>query len=199
MSLLCSCAALFVLECAGSIFTSFLVVNGDLAISQAPGCGIYKPPLGGPMIVNASRNIDQETEIDANQYAANCFDADNGADGCNFYSKQKIAIHEHHDQPCPFGADICPEDGTKGYSLETVIFSASDLGINAAETYSIKRTATCIPLNANKTFISEGHVDGVQMNKYFYGNYSDASGHYDYTWNTPVDNSSSQYTGYNVL
>lgn len=131
---LLACLALFLLECFGSVFSSYIIASDSLALSKARNCGIYKPQIGGPSVVNASRNIDQETETDAGNYARTCYDEPSGADGCGFFATQKIPFNEYHDQPCPFEKEVCPEDGSKAYTLETEIVSAADLGINAAKT-----------------------------------------------------------------
>ena len=198
LAVIVTCAALFTLEGAASVFSSDLIVTDDLALSQAKGCGVYRPALGGSTISNASRNIDQVTETDAASYADLCYDKPDETDGCNFFVDQQIPFRDLEDQPCPFGESICPEDGTLAYGFETDLFHITKLGINVEEVYTARRRAVCTPLNINESFIQKTEVDGEKVLKYFYGTYRDLQSQTPYTWISPASPSLSLNAGYDA-
>ena len=197
-AVLVTCAALFTLEGAASVFSADLIVTDDLALSQAKGCGVYRMALGGSATSNASRNIDQVTETDAASYADLCYDKPDGTDGCNFFVDQQIPFRELENQPCPFGESLCPEDGSLAYGFETDLFPITKLGINVEEVYTAKRRAVCTPLNINESFIQEAEVDGQKVLKYFYGSYHDLESETPYTWISQALPSPGLNAGYDV-
>ena len=197
-AVLISCAALFTLEGAASVFSADLIVSDDLALSQAKGCGVYRTALGGSATSNASRNIDQVTETDAASYADLCYDQPDGTDGCNFFVDQQIPFRDLENQPCPFGESLCPQDGSLAYGFETDLFPITKLGINVEEVYTAKRRTVCTPLNMNESFIQEAKLDGQKVLKYFYGSYHDLESDTPFTWISSASPSLGLNAGYDM-
>jgi len=70
-----------------SVFSAS-IISDTMAVSNFLGCGIY---IGNVQnVTTESRHLSMkhyyEIEVDSGEYARRCYDAKDGADGCNLFS-----------------------------------------------------------------------------------------------------------------
>ncbi|KAH0545286.1 hypothetical protein FGG08_000585 [Glutinoglossum americanum] len=143
--------------CAG-IFTSKISLGNIVIGDGGANCGYYISP-GMDESPPGTLPDDQLDWLDtlanntvaAENYARNCYEAENIAD-CNRLASQRLEWRATHNASCPFAPGICLEGDNSALTLDTGHLPFSKLGINIASHYSFRRVMTCSPLN-NAPFI----------------------------------------------
>ena len=154
--------AIFVAESSGTILSAN-IVSDTTALVSSPKCQI------GEYFPSGQAGYD---------YARNCYHAELGANGCNFFYNQSIAYTENHWQKCPFTSEICANGSNSAMTLDTGLVDAKVVGINSAAHLQFRRTTTCAPLKIdgemlNLTLRTEGtnewlfYIDGLPRSLIF--------------------------------
>ncbi len=153
----------FVAESSGSVLSASIVTD-NVALSSSLDC-------------NAQTRSEQEWQPDhfgaealrPFTYMDQCYGADAAADGCNYLYNQSISYTEKSGDRCPFVGDVCLQGKNSAYTLDTGRVDAKYLGINSAQRYQFRRSATCAPL------VTDGYMkggltsDGRATHSYQYG------------------------------
>ena len=87
------------------VMTAWLA-TGTTALSASPGCGLYVPASNADRYT-ITRSYEFETQLASANLAKDCYSADLGADGCNFFLQQSIPYDTEHNASCPFPDDMC--------------------------------------------------------------------------------------------
>lgn len=112
---------------------------------------------------------------DAAEYSQKCYEANLGADGCNFFKNQSISFTEKLISTCPFPGKTCALDENPALVLDTGYIHAKYLGINSEIPYHFRRTATCASLKPDGEFLSmemdqnEDEFNRIVVVSNFYG------------------------------
>ena len=130
--------AIFVAESSGTILSANIVSDTTALVSSS------KCEIG-------SYFTSQQA---AYEYGRNCYHAELGANGCNFFYNQSVAYTEKHWQKCPFISEICANGSKSAMTLDTGLVDAKVVGINSAAHLQFRRTTTCAPLR----------IDGEMLN-----------------------------------
>ena len=127
-----------------------LVLSDTTAISNHPGCNIYTP---GSNTSNPSQTMAQkfyhDVEVDSGVYARRCYNASDGADGCDGFYQQSIPYTAIENVSCPFkghSVDLCFDGPSSAFSLSTGKVPPEAIGINTPLKYTFERETTCAPL-----------------------------------------------------
>ncbi|KAI9863418.1 MAG: hypothetical protein M1813_003860 [Trichoglossum hirsutum] len=145
--------------CAG-IFTSKISLGNVVIGDGGANCGFYL--LTGMGNIESPAETLPDDQLDwlntlangtaaAENYARNCYEAENIAD-CNRLASRRLEWKATHNASCPFASGICLEGENSALTLDTGHLPFSKLGINMASHYSFRRVTTCSPLN-NDPFI----------------------------------------------
>lgn len=148
MSLLISAAliGLFVAESSGSLLSAS-IVSDTTALASSSKCA---PLPHGSNLSPFSR---------AAAYATKCYDAEHGADGCNYFYNQTISYAEKSNQTCPFLGQTCVWGRNSAVAFDTGLIDAKILGINAAKRFQFRREMLCAPLVPDGGFIRFTETD----------------------------------------
>ena len=164
------------------ILTANLATDST-ALSASPDCGYYLPS-SATGLENASlisQPYEFKAQLDSADWARNCYHADHGTDGCNFFLQRSISYTVEHNAACPFPDYMCHGGASSALAFSTGAVDAREIGINAPKTWEFERNTTCSPLNMNETFIQLSRNGSELTFKYCYGA---GDGFGDHTWET---------------
>ena len=136
--------AIFVAESSGTILSANIVSDTTALVSSE------KCEIGSWYVTSQGA---------AYEYARNCYHAELGANGCNFFYNQSIAYTEKHGQKCPFISEICANGSNSAISLDTGLVDAKVVGINSAAHLQFRRTTTCAPLRIDGEILNFTMID----------------------------------------
>lgn len=148
---------LFVAQLSGSVMSARILTD-KIALSTPPRCNpAWMEPL----------NTSSSLFYVAAAYTKQCYHAEEGAEGCNFFYKQSIKYIERANQTCPFRGKTCALGRNSALSFDTGLVDAHFLGINAQKKYQFRRKMLCAPLLPDGDFIiSETGADNTTSIKY---------------------------------
>ena len=156
-----------------SVFTAW-VVTDTIAVSMHPACNIYVPnsSTGMPASTEGAKYF-HDVEVDSAEYARRCYNASDGADGCNFFYQQSIPFTISENTTCPFkyGSDgLCFDGLLSGFTLNTSKVTPEAIGINTPLKYTFQRETTCSPLQMDNRFIRRVEAgNNTTYYQYLYG------------------------------
>lgn len=141
---------LFVAQSSSSMFSARILTD-KIALSIPPKC--------------STRIL---TSFDAAiPYTKQCYHAEDGAEGCNFFYNQTISYIEKANETCPFRGKTCAWGRNSALSFDTGLVDAHFLGINAQKKYQFRRKMLCAPLLPDGDFIiSDTGSDNTTFIKY---------------------------------
>ena len=150
------------------------VVSDTTAISNHPGCNIYTP---GSNTSNPSGTRSQkfyhDIEVDSGAYARRCYNASDGADGCNNFYQQSIPYTAIENVSCPFkghSMDLCFDGPSSAFSLRTGKVLPEAIGINTPLKYTFERETICSPLLMDNRLIRRTvRENNTIFYRYLYG------------------------------
>lgn len=176
-----------------SVLSSALA-NDSTARSNTATCGIYIYDLNLGNSSGQFLEYEHRAEAQAGGYAADCYGSSPLVDDCNRFYNQSIPYTINPATPCPFDSEVCDKPGNTSITFSTGLVPGSVLGINAINSYFFSRTMQCSPLVTGNEYIRRGISSrGKDQWEYWYGP-SDA----EYTWATPVHESSWEIKGYST-
>lgn len=141
---------LFVAQSSSSILSARILTD-KIALSILPRC---------------SYRLTTSFEV-AIAYTTQCYHAEEGAEGCNFFYNQTIGYIEKANQTCPFRGMTCAWGRNSAVSFDTGLVDAHFLGINAPKKYQFRRKMLFAPLLPDGDFIiSETGTDNITHIKY---------------------------------
>jgi hypothetical protein len=140
---------------------SVWIASQPISLSASSDCGIW---VLDPS-VNSISPFNYMQEKEAGDYATKCYNASDGADGCNFFFSQNIPFDEVDEASCPFADGFCLENHNS-YTLTTGLVSSKVLGINVPLGYTFNRTTTCSPIQ-RKGYT--GVDEDLGLIEYYYG------------------------------
>lgn len=172
----------------GSI-ASARIVTSSAALSDSPDCGFWIPDPKADHHKNGTDGFLYLQEVEAGEYAKNCYGAARGADGCNFFASQDIPYTVKENDLCPFSDELCLEGRSSAFTMSTPLISSKMLGINVPTGYQFNRTTSCAPIKRDGFVIeTEDTYD------YYYG---PVPGSGMPTWRSPKS-SVRDFPGYHV-
>lgn len=149
------------------------VVSDSVAISTHPGCGIFANLTSGNY-GQAQNTLEEkyELELESAEYAKRCYNAEDRADGCNFFYKQSIPVFTVDNDTYPFRSDfgdLCLQGPSSGFTLSTGNVSPENIGVNTPYKFTFQRNITCSPLRVDGfTQVFRNEKDEPYI-RYFYG------------------------------
>ncbi|KAI9854471.1 MAG: hypothetical protein M1813_000987 [Trichoglossum hirsutum] len=151
--------------CAG-VFTSKISLGNVVIGDGGASCGFYISPRmddapAGTLPDDQLDWLDTQANSTtaADNYARNCYEAENIAD-CNRLASRKLEWKATHNASCPFASGICLEGDNSALTLDTGHLPFSKLGINMPSHYSFRRVTTCSPLNNNPFIYPRNSTSG---------------------------------------
>jgi len=176
---------------SSSILAAGLATD-SMAHSDSPKCGYWQYKELSKDLAVSLINLEYEAEVTAASYANSCYRFGPKMKACNEFYKPNITYEMLSPAPCPYEGDACLNGSHSAYKLDTGLFKASTIGINAAQTYYVRRMMTCSPLLTEHFYVSiEPPKYGYDQWEYFYG-----PSIADYTWKTPGQKSDWEIKGY---
>jgi hypothetical protein len=173
------CLSAFGLFIWGSI-ASGNIITDSIALVDGKDCAFWIPDPSAPPKENVTYGYFYLQEIEAGEYAKNCYGAPDGADGCNIFVSQDIPYTEIENALCPFSDELCLDGRFSALTMSTPLVSSKLLGINVPIGYVFNRTTTCAPVK-RKGFVK----NNGDIYEYFYG---PITGVREPTWTSPKHN-----------
>lgn len=147
------------------------LATDSTALSSSPDCGVYIPlsttDLDDTSLI--SKPYESDAQLDSANWAQNCYHADDGTDGCNFFLQRSINYTVKHNASCPFPDYMCYGGASSAVAFSTGAVNAREIGINAPKAWEFERNTTCSPLNMNDTFIRLSENGSEYTFSYYYG------------------------------
>lgn len=171
-----------------------LLATDSKALSSNSDCGVYVLASNSSQSQDSLDSFAFQAQLDSAQLAQSCYHTTSQADGCNFFTQQKIP-YTTSDGPCPFAEGMCHENMSSASQFSTGPTDATALGIHAPRTFQFQRNTTCVPLNDNKTYISTTEKDGIFTHTYYYGSKNDIP----FTWQAKTYDSNLDLQGHYLL
>lgn len=148
---------LFVAQSSSSILSARILTD-KIALSIPPGC------TTGFRLSTTTFALSFDAAI---AYTKQCYHAEEGAEGCNFFYNQSIKYIEKANQTCPFRGKTCAWGRNSALSFDTGLVDAHFLGINSQKKYQFRRKMLCAPLLPDGDFIiSETGTDNTTSIRY---------------------------------
>jgi hypothetical protein len=170
------CFGTFGLFIWGSI-ASGNMVSDSAALADGKDCAFWIPDTSAPPKENGTYGHFYLQEVEAGEYASNCYGTPQGTDGCNIFVSQDIPYTEIENALCPFSDELCLDGRFSALTMRTPLLSSKSLGINVPIGYLFNRTTTCAPVKRDR-FVKE---NGTKY-EYFYG---PIPGLGESTWSSP--------------
>jgi hypothetical protein len=163
------CLSAFGLLIWGSI-ASGNIVSDSITLSDGKECAFWIPDASAPLKENGTYSHFYLQEVEAGEYAKNCYGAPEGADGCNLFVSQDMPYTEIEN-------DLCLDGRFSALTMSTPLVSSKSLGINVPIGYLFNRTTTCAPVKRDGFVKENGDT-------YEY-NYGPITGLRNSTWTSP--------------
>ena len=125
---------MFIAESTANVLSAKIVSDTTAQVSS-PGCSLAK------------RVVYSEFQPNAFDYSQRCYRKRQGTSGCTFYYNQSIAYAETNDE-APFINDLRMNAEDSALKFDTGLVEAKTIGINSANDFQFRRTASCTPLKA---------------------------------------------------